>query len=110
MTPKPSPSAAAAELDLKLEVSPVFVDDPIDDLIDDLIDIDFVGETSPSTSLTWPRLISADSVRKVCPYSIGLMTMVAFSRTSLAVLVAVPVAISGRVRDNSVGSVVVGVR
>ena len=109
MTPKPSPSAAAAELDLKLEVSPVFVDDPIDDLIDDLIDIDFVGE--PSTALlTSLRLILADSVREVCPYSIGLRTMVAFSRTSLTILVAVPVVISGRLRNNSVGSVVVGAR
>ena len=100
MTPARSPSAVAAELDLKLEVSPVFVDDPID----------FVGEIPPLTSLTWPRRISADSVREVCPYSIGLRTRVAFSRTSLTILVAVPVVISGRVRNNSVGSAVVGVR
>ena len=101
MTPKPSPSAAAAELDLKMEESPVFVE---------FIEfIDIVGE--PVTALlTSPRLILADSVREVCPYSIGLRTMVAFSRTSLTILVAVPVVISGRLRNNSVGSVVVGVR
>jgi hypothetical protein len=39
-----------------------------------------------------------------------LRTRVAFSRTSLTILVAVPVVISGRVRNNSVGSVGVGVR
>ena len=98
MTPKPSPSAAAAELALKMEVSPVFVEF-----------IDIVGEPV-TASLTSPRRISADSVREVCPYSIGLRTRVAFSRTSLTILVAVPVVISGRVRNNSVGSVDVGVR